>query len=509
MAIFPATGVEQNKPACIDADSCQILSFRTLDERANQGARLLRRLELEPSDVLAVLLPNCFEVFAIAWAAQRTGLYLTTISPKLSAADIRYILQDSGAKVLITSLLYAELAAAAIEGLSVEAFLSDGENQSFADWAKARDQFSAQPISDAIAGADMLYSSGTTGRPKGVKPALPTGAVDAPTPLMRMGQTLYGMDEHSIYLNTSPLYHAAPLRWAMTIHRLGGTVVFNEKFDAAQTLSLIDTYKITHATFVPTHFIRMLKLPEAIRGASNHSTLKAIVHAAAPCPVPIKRAMIDWWGPIIHEYYSGTEMCGITALSAGEWLEKPGSVGRAVLGQLRIVDDEGRLLPPDAVGNVYFADGPAFEYHHDPDKTRAAHEAHGWATMGDIGHVDADGYLFLTDRKHFMIISGGVNIYPQEVENLLVTHPQVADVAVFGVPDEEMGESVLAVIQPASWKDAGEGFAEELRKFVRDALGSVKCPRQFDFREVLPREPTGKLMKRLLQEEYRKQPPHT
>ena len=508
MNILWQANIDAEKPACINADSGQWLSYRTLDERANQGAHLLRRLGLERGAVIATLLLNCSEIFEIAWATQRSGLYLTTISTKLTPADIRYIIDDSGAQVLIASDRLAALASAALKGASrVKGFLTDTAAEEFASWRVERSAHPTAPVSDASPGADMLYSSGTTGRPKGVKPPLPEGAIDAPTPLMRMGQTLYGMGPRTIYLSTSPLYHAAPLRWAMAIQGLGGSVIFTEQFDAQQCLALIEKHRVTHATFVPTHFIRLLKLPAAIRGGADHSTLEAVVHAAAPCPVPIKRAMIDWWGPIVHEYYSGTEMCGITALSAKEWLQKPGSVGRSVLGVVKITNDSGDELPVGEVGNVYFADGPRFEYHNDPDKTRAAHDHHGWATLGDIGRVDRDGYLFLTDRKHFMIISGGVNIYPQEIENLIITHPKVADVAVIGAPDDEMGEKVVAVVQPLDWSDAGSAFAEELRTFTRDSLGSVKCPRQFDFRKTLPREPTGKLMKRLLWQEYGKSAP--
>jgi acyl-CoA synthetase (AMP-forming)/AMP-acid ligase II len=494
---------DPDKPACIDAESGQGLSYRTLNERANQGAYLLRALGLRRGDVVATLLHNCLEVFEVAWAAQRIGLYLTSISTKLSPADVGYIVDDSGARLLIGSNHLAPLCAAALPTRShVRCLLADSASKDFASWRAARECYPTGPVADASPGTDMLYSSGTTGRPKGVKPALPAGAIDAPTPLMHMGQTLYGMGADSIYLSTSPLYHAAPLRWAMTIQRLGGTVIFMEQFDAERSLALIEQYEITHATFVPTHFIRMLKLPVEVRERADVSSLQAVVHAAAPCPVPVKRAMIDWWGPIVHEYYSGTEMCGITAISATEWLQKPGSVGRAVLGVVKITDDSGNELPAEQVGNVCFADGPPFEYHNDPAKTAAAYDRHGWATLGDIGRLDGDGYLFLTDRKHFMIISGGVNIYPQEIENLIITHPKVADVAVIGAPDEEMGEKVVAIVQPIHWGDANSAFAEELRTFARNALGSVKCPRQFHFRQSLPREPTGKLMKTLLRQEF-------
>jgi acyl-CoA synthetase (AMP-forming)/AMP-acid ligase II len=352
----------------------------------------------------------------------------------------------------------------------------------------------------------MLYSSGTTGRPKGVKFPLPEGGIDHQTPLMTMGSSLYDMGPDAVYLSTSPLYHAAPLRWAMTIHRLGGTVVVMERFDAERALDYIERYRVTHATFVPTHFVRMLKLPDEVRARYDHRSLLAVIHAAAPCPVPVKQAMIDWWGPILHEYYSGTEQCGITALSATEWLARPGSVGKAALGIVKITDEDGNELPFGAEGNVYFADGPQFQYHNDPEKTAKAYDRNGWATLGDIGWLDKDGYLFLTDRKSFMIISGGVNIYPQEIENCLVTHPKVADAAVIGVPDEEMGERVMAIVQPAQDVVADPALADELCSFVRAALGGVKTPREFEFRSDLPREPTGKLMKKKLIDEFRAKP---
>jgi long-chain acyl-CoA synthetase len=361
---------------------------------------------------------------------------------------------------------------------------------------------SADRIDDESAGADLLYSSGTTGRPKGVMPVLPDGPIGAETPLTRMGMGLYGISADTIYLSTSPLYHAAPLRWAMAVQQIGGTVIVMERFDAEEALRLIERHRVTHATFVPTHFVRMLKLPEAARRHYDVSSLQAVVHAAAPCPIPVKHAMIDWFGPIVHEYYSGTESCGITALSSAEWLAKPGSVGRPVLGKVHIVDDAGVELSAGETGYVYFSGGPAFRYLNDPQKTADAHDARGWATLGDIGHVDADGYLFLTDRKSFMIISGGVNIYPQEIENLLVTHPAVADVAVIGIPDEEMGERVIAVVQPAPEAMPGDDLAADLIAFARSHLGGVKTPRRIDFVAELPREPTGKLMKRKLRDAY-------
>ena len=493
-----------DKLALMHAETGKTLTYRQLDERANQGAHALRNLGLKRGDVVAALLDNSFEIFEIAWAAQRAGLYLTSISTRLSTADVAYIIADSGARLVIASDGLSSMAAAARDALpQVQGFATSSDAERLSNWKSLRRAQPTSPIVDESPGSDMLYSSGTTGRPKGVRPPLPSGEITAATPLMRMATGLYDMWPDSVYLSTSPLYHAAPQRWALTVQRIGGTVIFTDKFDAEETLALIEDHRVTHATFVPTHFIRMLKLPADIRERYDHSSLKAVIHAAAPCPIPVKRAMIEWWGPIVHEYYSGTETCGITALNSQEWLSKPGSVGRAVLGTVKITDDFGDELAPNQVGNVYFAEGPKFEYHNDPAKTSEAYDRHGWATMGDIGHIDEDGYLYLSDRKNSMIISGGVNIYPQEIENLLVTHPKVADVAVIGAPDEEMGERVVAVVQPVNWTDAGSPLAEELRTFTRAALGSVKCPKQFHFRESLPREPTGKLMKRLLRDEYR------
>lgn len=492
------------KLAIIDAETRESMDYGTLEARSNQCAHALRALGLRRGDGVATLFDNGPEVLIFGLAAQRTGLFLTSISNKLSVADAAYILRDCDARLLLASdafLPFALSAAAEAGGVRLFGWTSGADGARA--WCDLAATLPTSPVDDECAGTDMLYSSGTTGRPKGVKFPLPEGGIDQPTPLMNMGTMLYGMGTDTIYLSTSPLYHAAPLRWAMTIHRLGGTVILMRRFDAEAALALIEEHRVTHATFVPTHFVRMLKLPDAVRQRYRHTSLRAAIHAAAPCPVPVKQAMIDWWGPVLHEYYSGTEQCGITALSSHEWLERPGSVGRAVLGRIRITDGRGKELPVGAEGDVCFSDGPRFEYHKDPEKTAGAYDANGWATLGDVGRVDQDGYLFLTDRKSFMIISGGVNIYPQEIENCLVIHPDVADAAVIGVPDEEMGEKVLAVIQPAPGVVPGDDLAERLRRHVRAALGGVKTPRAFAFRDTLPREATGKLMKRHLVAEYR------
>ena len=492
-----------DKLACVEAWSGRTLTYAALDAAANQGAHLFRQLGFVRGDVVAVMLENELALFPVAWAAERAGLYLTSISTRLSLADAAYIVADCGARMLVVSDSLASTGQALAAQSATLGVYTVAPTTDMPDWQTATAPCPATPIGDESPGGDMLYSSGTTGRPKGVKPPLPEGALGEDTALVTMGRALYGMGADMVYLSTSPLYHAAPLRWAMTVHRFGGTIVLMDKFDAERALALIEQWRVTHSTWVPTHFVRLLKLPEAVRARYDISSLRTAIHAGAPCPVPIKQAMIDWWGPVIEEYYAGTETCGITALSSAQWLAKPGSVGTAVLGSVRIVDDNGVVLPTGATGNVYFAEGPAFAYHNDPVKTAAAYNDRGWATLGDIGRLDEDGYLFLSDRRNFMIISGGVNIYPQEVENLLVTHPKVADVAVVGEPDDEMGETVIAVVQPAPDVPGDAALAEELRVFARAALGGVKTPRRFDFRDTLPREPTGKLLKSALVAQYR------
>jgi acyl-CoA synthetase (AMP-forming)/AMP-acid ligase II len=348
----------------------------------------------------------------------------------------------------------------------------------------------------------MLYSSGTTGRPKGVKRPMTGEPFDAPVLGYQLYRRLYGIDENTVYLSPAPLYHAAPLVFTSCVMAWGGTVVVMDRFDAEQSLSLIERHRVTHSQWVPTMFVRLLRLPEATRRHHDLSSHRCAVHAAAPCPIEIKRQMIAWWGPIIHEYYAGSEGNGFVVIDSPDWLAHPGSVGRAVLGEISILDDDGKQLPQGEAGAIYFANGPAFEYHNDPAKTRSAYSAEGWSTLGDVGYVDQDGYLYLTDRKAYMIISGGVNIYPQEAENVLTGHPQVVDVAVFGVPNEEFGEEVKAVVQPVDMNQATPELAAELIAYCRARLADVKCPRSIDFDPELPRHPTGKLYKRLLRDRY-------
>jgi long-chain acyl-CoA synthetase len=484
--------------------SGEVVTYRQLDMRSNQGAHLFRSLGLERGAVVAVCMENNARYLEIAWATQRSGLYMVCISSHLNAAEARYILEDSGARVLITSVALLALAQElAVHSPGLALYMVGGSEGSYASWEAALASQPSTPIEDQSTGADMLYSSGTTGRPKGIRGELPVHAIDEPTILTGLLQKVYRLDANSVYLSPAPLYHAAPLRWCVSLQQLGATVVIMEQFDAQAALQLIERYRVTSAQWVPTHFVRLLRLPAEVRGRYDLSSLKFAAHAAAPCPIPVKQQMIQWWGPILFEYYAGTEGNGMTAISAADWLKKPGSVGRAVYGELRICDAEGNPVPPMTEGTVYFAGSRAFEYHNAPEKTLESRNQHGWSTLGDVGYMDQDGYLFLTDRKAFMIISGGVNIYPQEVENLLITHPQVLDAAVIGVPDEEMGEKVVAVVQPIDMALAGPELAGELLEFARAHISHIKAPRRIEFTAQLPRHPNGKLYKRLLVDKYR------
>jgi long-chain acyl-CoA synthetase len=494
---------DPDRVAYVMAGSGEQVTYGELDARSNQTAQLFRSLGLKVGDVIAIFMENNARYLEITWAAQRAGLYYTCISSKLTAGEVEYIVRDCGAQVLISSPALGPVFAqmpALLDG--VKLFAVGGAQGAYASYEAARDAMPAEPIPDQTSGSDMLYSSGTTGRPKGVKPPLRGVDIDVGDALTVLPKAFFNFPDQSRYLSPAPLYHAAPLRWCMSVQRLGGTVVVMEKFDPEQALALIDKYKIQTAQFVPTHFVRMLKLPEAVRAKYDVSSLVSAVHAAAPCPVPVKEQMIAWWGPVIYEYYAGTEGNGFCYIGPEAWLERKGSVGKAVIGEVRICGDDNEQLPVRSEGVVYFANGPPLAYHNDPGKAAENTNQHGWTTLGDVGWVDEDGYLYLTDRKSFMIISGGVNIYPQEIENLLVTHPKVTDVAVVGAPDEEMGEKVVAVIQPADWNEAGDALREELLAYARANLSHVKAPRVLDFMEELPRHPTGKLYKRLIRDAY-------
>jgi len=492
-----------DRAAYIMAGSGEAVTYAQLDARSNQGAQLFRSLGLKTGDVVAMMMDNHPRYLEIAWAAQRAGLYFTCISSKLSAGEIEYIVRDSESRLLITSAGVGpviDALPALIPGVAL--YMAGEARAPYRSFEAARAEMPATPIADEAAGADMLYSSGTTGRPKGIKPPLTGEPVDAPVDLALRVRDLFGVTADCIYLSPAPLYHAAPLRWSMSIQRLGGTVVVMEKFDAEDALRLIEKHRIDAGQFVPTHFIRMLKLPPEARARYDVSSMRMAVHAAAPCPIPIKEQMIAWWGPVIQEYYAGSEANGFCHIGPEDWLAHKGSVGKCVTATLRICDEAGEPLPPRSEGVIYFEDGPPLTYHNAPEKIAESTNQYGWTTLGDVGWVDEEGFLYLTDRRSFMIISGGVNIYPQEIENLLVTHPKVADVAVIGAPDEEMGEKVVAVIQPADWNGRSDALKAELAAFCRANLSHVKTPRAFDFMEELPRHATGKLYKRLIRDAY-------
>ncbi|RJL31836.1 acyl-CoA synthetase [Bailinhaonella thermotolerans] len=495
-----------DRPAVIMAGSGRVITYRELDEESNRLARLLHAEGLRPGDHIAFMLENHPLFLAVAWAAQRSGLYYTAISPRLQADELAYIVDNCEAKVFVSSAALAGVATSITAGTPRVArrLMLDGVAEGFDSYEKAVSAHPGEPLPDECEGVDMLYSSGTTGRPKGVKPTLSRAPMGTPGPLLQLIQFLFDPAPGSVYLSPAPLYHAAPLRYCMTFQRLGATIVVMERFDAEGALAAIERYGVTHSQWVPTHFIRMLKLPEETRRKHDLSSLRYAIHAAAPCPIPVKRAMLDWWGPVVHEYYAGTEGNGFLYAGPRDWLAHPGTVGRPLLGVVHILDENGDELPPGEHGTVYFSDGPRFEYHGDPRKTADSLDpkGRGWSTLGDIGYLDEEGFLYLTDRRSYMIISGGVNIYPQEAENVLAVHPKVADVAVLGVPHPEMGEEVKAVVQPASPGEAGPELEAELIAYCRERLAHYKCPRSVDFRDELPRHPTGKLYKRLLKAEY-------
>ena len=491
-------------PAVIMAGSGATMTYGEMDEQANRFAQLLRARGFGQEDAFAVLLENRSEYFTLIWGSQRAGTMLVPISTRLTAPEIVYILKDSATRLLITSRYFADRLPAIRAGCpDLPVLVMDGEGEE--DFAAALAAQAAEPIADQSVGMVMLYSSGTTGRPKGVRPKPPPDPdPQAAVPLMGLAVMGAGMptDGSMVYLSPAPLYHAAPIGWCSTAHRLGGTVVMMEKFDPETALAAIERYAVTDSQWVPTHFVRMLKLDEEARGRYDLSSHQRALHAAAPCPVPIKQAMIEWWGPIVNEYYAGSEGIGMTLVRAPDWLERPGTVGRAIYGTLHICGPEGEELPPGEDGLIYFENDILPTYHNDPEKTAESMHPKGWMTIGDIGHVDQDGFLFLTDRKSHMIISGGVNIYPQEVENLLVSHDKVMDAAVIGAPDPDLGEKVVAVVQPVDMHEAGDALEQELRDYLAPQLARIKLPKLFDFRPDLPREANGKLYKRELRDEY-------
>jgi acyl-CoA synthetase (AMP-forming)/AMP-acid ligase II len=507
-----------DRPAVITGAG-QVVTYAELEARSCRLAQALYAHGLRPGDCVAVVLPNDHRTHEVTWGLQRSGLYYTMVNAHLTAEEAAYIVNDSGARVLITSDTLGRLAADLTDltphvdlRLLIAAAAAAGAPTGtpahpryveYTDYDTFTSSHPAIPLEVETEGSPMLYSSGTTGRPKGIRRPLTGHPLGSDAILAPMLTLLMGFSEGDVYLSPAPLYHSAPLVWSMTVQRLGGTVVVMERYDPEECLRLIATHRVTHAQFVPTMFVRLLKLPDTSRQGADLSSLRSVVHAAAPCAPEVKRRMMEWWGPIICEYYSGTEGGGLTWAGAEDWLAHPGTVGRAIHGEVHVCDDEGNELGPGADGVIWFGGSSVtFEYNNDPEKTRQTFNDRGWSTLWDVGHLSEDGFLFLTDRKLFMIVSGGVNIYPQEIEDVLVLHPAVADVAVFGVPEPDMGEEVKAVIQPAPGTMAGPELAAEIMAFCREHLSRYKCPRSVDFTDALPRGENGKLYKKALRDAY-------
>ena len=484
--------------------SGQCMTYGELVEGSNRVAQVLYAAGLRRGDGIVIMVSNCPEFFVISWAAQRSGLYYTPVNTHLHLDEVRYIVEDSGSKALFIDATFADLAQALLEatpGLDLRVAVS-GELPGYQRFGDLLAAVPDLPPPQPSHGTEMLYSSGTTGYPKAVRRPLPGPEGSwSQTATLEALRDRYGMSEASIYLSPAPLYHSAPFVFTMAGLQLGMSSIVMEHFDPVEALELIQKHRVTHVQMVPTMFLRMLKLDPKVRNSYDVSSLECGIHAAAPCPVDVKRQMLEWWGPIIWEYYAGTEGVGGTIIGPEEWLAHPGSVGRP-LSRVHILAEDGKEVPVGKAGAIYFEGGAQFEYHNDPMKTASITNDKGWRTLGDVGYVDEEGYLYLTDRATFMIVSGGVNIYPQEAENTLLLHPKVADAAVFGVPNPDFGEEVKAVIQPVAWSEAGPELEAQLIEHCRASLGHYKCPRSIDFVPELPRDPNGKLYKRRLRDSY-------
>jgi long-chain acyl-CoA synthetase len=505
MQIRDTAEATPDKPAVIMHPSGTVVTFGELEARANQLAHHFRSAGLVEGDAVAMLMENGEHVHAVMWAARRAGLYYVPINTHLTAAEVAYIVDNSGAKAIVGSIglcdTLAGLDAELPNGLPPIRLITDGTLDGWQRYPECVAGQPVTPIADEVDGDLLQYSSGTTGRPKGIKRDLPHRP-PAEVPGLMAALVAFWMHPDAVYLSPAPLYHTAPSVWSMQTQAGGITTVVLEKFDAVGALEAIQKHRVTHGQFVPVMFTRMLKLPATVRNSYDVSSLERVMHAAAPCPVEIKKQMMDWWGPIVDEYYASSEAIGSTLITAEDWLSHPGSVGRPMNGALHILDEQGHELPPGEAGEIYFEGGLDFEYLNDPGKTASSRNAHGWKTVGDIGYLDDEGYLYLTDRRHHMIISGGVNVYPQEAENLLVTHPRVMDAAVFGIPDQDMGQRVKGVVQTVDHADATEEFADELLAWLRERLAHYKCPRSISFEAQLPRTDTGKLYKQELIARY-------
>jgi long-chain acyl-CoA synthetase len=498
---LPTAGSDPDRPAIV-CTSGETVTYAELGERASRLAGAFRELGLVEGDVVAILSENSPAFLEIAWACRIAALYLVTLNTSLVADEIDYILNDSGAVALIASTKVA--ATATLDQANAPTIRHRLlRNGALPGWTSLDDVLAGASdfVADTGLEGDLLqYSSGTTGRPKGIKRAL-TPAPRTPSEDMKTFLlALIGADGSSTYLCPAPLYHTAPFMWTMSMLRMGATVVLMEKYDPVDALSVIEKHRVTHGQFVPTMFTRMLKLPAEQRLGYDVSSLQGVVHAAAPCPIDIKRQMIEWWGPIVNEYWSSSEGAGFTFINSADWLAHPGSVGQSVLGPLHICDPAGNELPVGEVGMIW-AEGVDYSYVNDQGKDASTTSKQGWRSVGDIGRFDEDGFLYLTDRASFMIITGGVNIYPQEAENRLIDHPRVYDAAVIGMPDDELGEIAVGIVQLVDPGEAGDELAAELRAWCEEAMARYKTPRRVQFTSQLPRTETGKLFKRQLRDE--------
>lgn len=494
-----------NRIATLMSDTGESMTYGELARRASVIAGLLRARGFKKGDHIALMLSNSLDFHPICWGAWLAGLYFTPISTHLKAQEVAYIISDSGSRCVFVDPSYLSVMKEAREmSPQVTNWVISGEGQDgfecLLEAEQSADSFESN--SQTEVGSDMLYSSGTTGRPKGILPALGKLRDDV-DPLSGLLAKLYGFSDETVYLSPAPLYHGSPLKFTMAIHRMGGTNVIIRKFDAEHALASIEKYRVTHSQWVPTMMHRMYRLPDDAKSRYDLSSHQVAVHAAAPCPPELKHEIIRWWGPVVHEFYAGSEACGFTAINTEEWLSHPGSVGRAVLGVAHITDESGNELPLGQVGHIYFSDGPQIKYHNDPAKTKSSYLPNGWFTMGDMGYLDDEGFLYLSDRKDFMIISGGVNIYPKEIEDVLSMHPAVRDVAVFGIPHPEFGEEVRGVIEPVEWDPTSQSeLAEAMIEYCRDKLSAIKAPRVIEFMAELPRMENGKLYKKQLRAQY-------
>jgi long-chain acyl-CoA synthetase len=490
--------LQADAPAIVSAKGNR--TFAELNARANQLVRALRARGLRPGDAVALMCSNRPEFAEVLVATRRSGLRFTPINRHLTGAEAGYILDDCDAKAFVAEARMLESVSQAAKAATraTTRFAVGGEIPGFDSYEAALAAEDITNIADPTLGTNMLYTSGTTGKPKGVH----RQPVVAASPIALSAGYVAGRDLH---LCTGPLYHAAPLAFSLVGPLIEGVgTVLMDDWDAEETLRLVAEHRITHTHMVPTMFHRLLGLPEQVRGRYDLSSLRCVLHGAAPCPVPVKSALIDWLGPIVFEYYAATEGLG-TSVGPAEWLAKPGTVGKPVdADQVRILNHRGEQVPVGSVGAVYLKapETGRFRYHRDEGKTSAAYRG-DYFTLGDVGYLDGDGYLFLTDRTADLIISGGVNIYPAEAEAILLTHPVVGDVGVIGVPSVEWGEEVKAIVKLRPGVEASEALASEIVAFCRARLAHYKCPRSVDFVERLPRQDDGKLHKRALRERYR------